>query len=251
MKALFKTLSTGALLLAMLSAAAQESVFPPGEFVFMWEDREAYLIANQAPLNKILTEISMVVGIPIEADPDDESLITTDLRAKSLEQIINSIAPSSVIMFARAEDAGEYVVERIRTTIMGDPVAAINDSRQRVVEENGLEKRLRNRHRRPVKFVGIGVNVSPTKDRAALWIKPIDEQTPAYKAGLRMGDRLLAIDGKRIDQFTNLGLAIRAIRGKPETSIRFLVLRPDGTQTYKTVVRDLVEYDPRERHREH
>jgi len=236
-----------AFMIFLLRVSAQESIFPPGEFVFMWEDEKAYLIANEAPLNEILEEISVVVGIPVATASESDKLITADLRDKTLEQIVNSIAPSSVMTFAPGGEDGEYVVESIRTTGVADHVAISANARQRVIEENRLDQRLQSRFRRPVKFVGIGANISATKDRKGLWLKPINEDSPAYKGGIRMGDMALEIDGKRIEEFRHLGEAIRAIRGERKTPVKFLIRHPDGTETYKTVVRDLFEYDPRQK----
>ena len=231
--------------LSALCVSAREGIFPPGEFVFLWEDEKAYLIANEAPLNEILEEISVVVGIPVATASESDKRITADLRDKTLEQIVNSIAPSSVMTFAAGGEEGEYVVESIRTTGVADPVAISANARRRVIEENRLDERLGSRFRRPVKFVGIGANISVTKDRKGLWLKPINEESPAYQGGIRMGDMALEIDGKRIDQFRHLGEAIRAIRGERNTPVKFLIRNPDGTEIYKTVVRDLFEYDPR------
>lgn len=234
-------------LLSSPGVPAQESVFPPGEFVFMWEDQKAYLISNESPLNEILEEISVVVGVPIATSSEENTLITADLRAKTLEQIINSIAPSSVITFAPGDEDGEYVVESVRTSGRGDPVAISANARRDLIEKKKLEERLQTRFRRPVKFVGIGANISASKDRKGLWLKPINKESPAYKGGIRMGDLALEIDGKRIDQFRHLGEAIRAIRGKRKTPVKFLIRQPDGTKVYKTIIRDLFEYDPRKK----
>jgi membrane-associated protease RseP (regulator of RpoE activity) len=249
MKTIFSSLILSALLSAWGQAASVETVFQPGEFVFMLEDEKGYLMANQALLNEVLAEISLVSNVPIFIDPAEESVLTADLREKTLEQIIDAIVPNAIITFARGAKPGEYNVSEVRTMSSGDPVAASSAARQRVIEENNLDERLSGRLRRPVSFVGIGANISVSDDRKGLWLSPISEDSPAYKGGIRKGDMATEIDGRRIEEFRHLGEAIMAIRGQPDTSVKFRIRHPDGTESYKTITRELFRYDPRSERR--
>lgn len=226
--------------------AALAAEFAPGEFVFLWEDDLGYLIANEAYLLDVLEEISLMTEIAIEGEVDEDALITADLRMKTLESIINSIAASSVITYSRCEETDEFVVSSIVVAPVGDPDQVASSARQRVIDQHNLSDRLQTRQRRPVRYVGIGANVSMNEDRTGVWLSPMSEEAPSYKAGIRMGDLAVAIDGRPVESFRHMGEIIRTIRmGAEGTSIRFTIRNPDGTQTTKTVQREQFHFDPR------
>ncbi len=71
-------------------------------------------------------------------------------------------------------------------------------------------------------FGGIGIEISMEGGRPIV-VAPI-EGTPAYKAGLRAGDIILAVDGE--DTFGKTLLEIvKKIRGKPGTKVKLTILR--------------------------
>ncbi len=72
-------------------------------------------------------------------------------------------------------------------------------------------------------YQGIGVTVAPGKDGFILVIAPIDD-TPAQRAGIKSGDRIVKIDGKEYtaDQMDE---AVSKMRGKPGTKVIITVLR--------------------------
>lgn len=74
-------------------------------------------------------------------------------------------------------------------------------------------------------YSGIGVEVTIEADALTV-IAPIDE-SPAAKAGIRPGDRILAIDGR---PFRNerLNDAIESIRGDPGTVVRLSIERKEA-----------------------
>ena len=87
-------------------------------------------------------------------------------------------------------------------------------------------------------FSGIGIVIG-TRDGTLTVIAPI-EDTPAFKAGVRAGDRIAAIDG---DATENLGIndAVKKLRGAKGTPVTLKLLRP-GEPEPRTVrlVRDTV-----------
>ncbi len=244
----FKTTMLALATIALVIApAAQSAEFPPGDFVFLWDDNLGYLIANEAHLLDVLEEISLLTEISIEGEVDEDALITADLRMKPLESIINAIAASSVITYTRYEDTDEFVVSSIVITPTGDPAQVASSARRHVIDQHNLSERLQTRQRRPVRYVGIGANVSMNEERTGVWLSPMSEEAPSYKAGIRMGDLAVAIDDRPVESFRHMGEIIRTIRmGGEGTSVSFTIRNPNGTQTTKTVQREQFHFDPRD-----
>ena len=88
-------------------------------------------------------------------------------------------------------------------------------------------------------FGGLGIEIT-VKDELLTVITPIDD-TPAYKAGLKAGDRIVKIDGELTRGITLLD-AVKKLRGKPGTQVALTVLR-EGENVLKefTVTRDIIK----------
>jgi carboxyl-terminal processing protease len=71
-------------------------------------------------------------------------------------------------------------------------------------------------------FGGIGIEIA-VKDDLLTVIAPI-EDTPAFKAGVKAGDRIVKIDKEITRGITIIG-AVKKLRGKPGTSVSITVLR--------------------------
>ena len=72
-------------------------------------------------------------------------------------------------------------------------------------------------------FTGIGVSIT-IRDGVVTVISPI-EGTPAYKAGIKAGDKIIRVDGKPVN---NLRDAVKLMRGPKGTNVKVTILR-DGT----------------------
>ena len=71
-------------------------------------------------------------------------------------------------------------------------------------------------------FGGIGIEIT-LKDDLLTIISPIDD-TPAYKAGLKAGDKIVKIDGSTTKDLTLVD-AVKKLRGKPGTDVNMIILR--------------------------
>jgi len=71
-------------------------------------------------------------------------------------------------------------------------------------------------------FGGIGIEIT-IRDNLLTIISPIDD-TPAYKIGLKAGDKIVKIDGEITRDFTLLE-AVKKLRGKPGTDVEVTILR--------------------------
>ena len=82
-------------------------------------------------------------------------------------------------------------------------------------------------------FGGIGIEISMEKGRPIV-VAPI-EGTPAYRAGLRAGDVIIAVDGE--DTFGKSLLEIvRKIRGKPGTKVTLTIMRKGAEKPFKVEI---------------
>lgn len=88
-------------------------------------------------------------------------------------------------------------------------------------------------------FEGIGARVAWDDEADTLLIAEPFENQPAWKAGLRRNDLILAVDGESIVG-TSVSDAVRLIRGPKGSDVVLIVQRDRGTPFAVTVTRDLV-----------
>lgn len=88
-------------------------------------------------------------------------------------------------------------------------------------------------------FAGIGIEIA-IKDELLTVIAPM-EDTPAYKIGLKAGDRIIKIDAE-ITRGITLLEAVKKLRGKPGTQVSVMILREDeGKILDFTITRDIIK----------
>lgn len=85
-------------------------------------------------------------------------------------------------------------------------------------------------------YGGVGIVVS--EQNGPIVVAPI-EDSPAYKAGIKAGDRITAVDGKTTLK-TPLGDVSRMLRGEPGTEVVLSILR-DGKEQQITIVRENIK----------
>jgi carboxyl-terminal processing protease len=87
-------------------------------------------------------------------------------------------------------------------------------------------------------FSGVGIEIT-VRDNFLTVVSPI-EGTPAYKAGIQAGDRIIKIDGKPTADMT-LPEAVRSIRGERGTKVNLTIMREPGDKPLEfTVTRELI-----------
>ena len=83
-------------------------------------------------------------------------------------------------------------------------------------------------------YGGLGINIT-IKDDAVMIIAPI-EDSPAWKAGLKAGDRIIKINGQSIEG-DNLLEVSKKLKGKRGTKVRLTVVGKDAKKSKDIVVR--------------
>jgi carboxyl-terminal processing protease len=92
-------------------------------------------------------------------------------------------------------------------------------------------------------FGGVGIEVEKESDEKPIIVLSPLVGSPAYKAGLRSGDAILAIDG-----VSTIGLkqqeAVPKMRGKPGTSVKLRIRHAGSKEEIELViVRDIIKVD--------
>jgi carboxyl-terminal processing protease len=88
-------------------------------------------------------------------------------------------------------------------------------------------------------FGGLGIEI--TVENGALTVVAPMEETPAWRAGVKAGDKIVKVNGESTFEM-NLMEAVRKMRGKRGTSVTITIMR-DGFEEAKdyTIVRDVIK----------
>ncbi len=87
------------------------------------------------------------------------------------------------------------------------------------------------------KFGGLGIVVSK-KDDVIQIISPIDD-TPAYRAGIQAGDKIIKINNKPVNDMS-LEDAVTLMRGKPGSDIKITILRKNIKPFVVKITREII-----------
>ncbi len=91
------------------------------------------------------------------------------------------------------------------------------------------------------KFGGIGIRILPSPDGFVYVVQPMDG-SPAMKAGLHSGDKILAVDGRSIENQA-LEDVVNIIRGEVGTKVTLTILRSGIDSPFDVIVtRAIINY---------
>jgi carboxyl-terminal processing protease len=91
------------------------------------------------------------------------------------------------------------------------------------------------------KFGGLGIEIS-IRDGLLTIITPI-EGTPAWKAGIKAGDRIVKI-GDELTKDITLSDAVKKLRGKPDTDVTITILREEEFKILEfTIKREIIHIE--------
>jgi len=66
--------------------------------------------------------------------------------------------------------------------------------------------------------------------------------SPGYRAGIRVGDQIVSIDGKPVEHGVPMDKVVDKLRGKPHTHVRIGLVRPsDGSRMDLNLVREVIK----------
>lgn len=88
-------------------------------------------------------------------------------------------------------------------------------------------------------FEGVGMEIA-TKDNVLTVVAPLKD-TPAYKAGIQSGDKIIEIDGKKTESLS-VDQAVTLIRGERGSEVIFTIVREGRTEPFTiSVIRDVIQ----------
>ncbi|WP_297598671.1 S41 family peptidase [uncultured Cetobacterium sp.] len=79
------------------------------------------------------------------------------------------------------------------------------------------------------KYAGVGMVIQKKSDEPLLVVSPI-EDTPAYLAGIKAKDKIVAIDGESTYKLTS-EQCVKKLKGEPGTSVKLTVYREEAKET--------------------
>ena len=89
-------------------------------------------------------------------------------------------------------------------------------------------------------YGGIGIEVEMHKGAFCV-VEPIPG-SPGYRAGIRVGDQIVSIDGKPVEHGVPMDKVVDKLRGKPHTHVRIGLVRPsDGSRMDLNLVREVIK----------
>lgn len=88
-------------------------------------------------------------------------------------------------------------------------------------------------------YVGIGVTIEENEETGLLRIVSVTHNSPAELAGLRIDDRIVAVDGKLVTELGMKGTQQR-VRGELGTDVTITIER-NGTRSDVTITRQVIE----------
>jgi carboxyl-terminal processing protease len=85
----------------------------------------------------------------------------------------------------------------------------------------------------PASFAGIGVAVDPKP--AGLLVARVFDSSPAQRAGLEVGDEIIAVDGRSLRKLPS-NTSVALIKGPPGTDVRLTIRRRGASPATRTVI---------------
>jgi len=186
-----------------------------------------------------LTQVSS--GQVQKTAPDDTAIVTakSDLDEKQKAAANDIYAQIELFSYALTTIQSEYVdVKTPQELIYGSlkgMLGSLDPHSQFLTPADYKELKTETQG----KFGGLGIEIS-IKDGLLTVVTPIDD-TPAYKAGIKAGDRIVKIEGVRTKDMT-LNDAVKKLRGDPGTDVKLSVLREEDFKLLDfTIKREIIQ----------
>ncbi len=183
-------------------------------------------------LKHLFISIALVLSVPTLADSTTKKLSAAEKQ--SLQSFFTDLeaftAAYSKIkgLYVEEADNKKLFTNAIKGMVSGlDPHSAYLEPKE---QKNLLESA-------SGKFGGLGIVITK-KDDAIQVISPIDD-TPAYRAGIQAGDKIIKINDKIVREMT-LEEGVSLMRGKAGTDIEITILRKNTKPFAVKIIREII-----------
>ncbi len=138
--------------------------------------------------------------------------------------------------YYRSLYVGQIDEERLTYYLMQGYVQGVGDKHGEYYTADDLKSFMNQAYG---KVYGIGVTVIYSPEHDAIEILSVTEGSPADKAGVLVGDIIVAVEGERVSM-ENYYASIDRVKGEKGTQVNLTILR-DGTETQITAIRDEIK----------
>ncbi len=183
-------------------------------------------------LKHLFISIALVLSVPTLADSTTKKLSAAEKQ--SLQSFFTDLEAFTTAyskikgLYVEETDNKKLFTNAIKGMVSGlDPHSAYLEPKE---QKNLLESA-------SGKFGGLGIVITK-KDDAIQVISPIDD-TPAYKAGIQAGDKIIKINDKIVREMT-LEEGVSLMRGKAGTDIEITILRKNTKPFVVKITREII-----------
>ncbi len=209
------------------------------EVLFTYENDRYELVASNATANEMLSAVEEVLDIPVERLPETGVPLTVHARSSDLEQVLSSFCESFVVLYTESAP-GVTIPSGIHVTTSVDTVRQDAQYRSQTVRQHQLDRQMPVPPDLPLDYAGIGAAIRLAEDGSALWLRPLSSNAPAARCGIQLGDKILNIGGRLIQDFPDQAAITEAIRGPAGSPVQMLIQKPDGSLINQVIMREVI-----------
>ncbi len=211
---------------------------------FGWTDEGVAVSVKDQPANAVLEVISAATGIPMVLDPSNSARLNGLYRKHSLEDLLLDLSPGMVIQYRYDERLRTHVIDRVYSTAKVAEEIKEAQLRDLVITREKLNDGFEPPPNRTIRYSGIGASIMSSSNGDGIFLKPLSPAAPSAKSGIKLGDLVIAIDGRLIADFPGTAEMAAAIRGPENTEVTLTIRYPDGRTLERRVRREVFTWVP-------
>ena len=194
--------------------------------------------------------ISFLVSFPVVAEVDEETAEQEDLREEAqvyerddiYYQLELFTTAMSYVLRNYHNDGEEFSKEEVEEVMSGairGMLQGLGDKYSFYQSENRRKREQENLFF--AKFGGLGIRILPSPDGFVSIVQPMDG-TPAMKAGLHSGDKIIKVNDESIEN-KSIEDVVNILRGEVGTDVTITIFRPGRNMPFDvTITRQIIKF---------